>query len=158
MFKKSYENTELLKIEDRDELKKFVHKLKGASGNIYIKRVYELAKSAEEEGLSKEALEKLECELKKVCKDIGEKALKQQSKGEVLELEKLVSFIDSVVLELEKSHLIKRDEYESLLDALSSFIDEGEVDLLRDMFENFGYDELLKSLVLIKNRLQKDGK
>jgi PAS domain S-box-containing protein len=159
MFKKSYENIELLEIEDRDELKKFVHKLKGASGNIYIKKVYELAKSVEEEEFSKSSLEKLESELKKVCKDIGEKALKQkESKEVVLEYEKVESLIDDMLLKLEKSHLIKRDEYESLLDVLSSFIDKSEADLLRDMFENFGYDEVIKSLVLIKTRLQKDGK
>eukprot|EP01022_Parablepharisma_sp_SALTPOND_P030789 TRINITY_DN7749_c0_g1_i1.p3 TRINITY_DN7749_c0_g1~~TRINITY_DN7749_c0_g1_i1.p3 ORF type:complete len:292 (+),score=44.88 TRINITY_DN7749_c0_g1_i1:42-878(+) len=158
MFKKNYEKVDLQNIEDRDELKKFVHKLKGASGNIYIKRVHELAKKAEEDGLSKEALEKLESELKRVCKDIGEKALKQQSKGEVLELEKVESFMDDMLLKLEKSQLIKKEEYIALLDTLSSFIDESEVDLLRDMFENFGYDELLKSLVSIKTRLQKDGK
>ncbi|MFP4332297.1 MAG: ATP-binding protein [Campylobacterales bacterium] len=160
-FKNSFKDSFILDINSADELRKFVHKLKGTSGNIRINSLYELAKKAEESSFSQESLEALEGELKRVCKELEDKLPTQQkdsSKKDIITYEKTLSLIDEIVSKLADSRLVKQDRYEALLSALSFYLKENEVLSLREMFESFGYDELKDKLVTIRSRLEEDGR
>ncbi|MFW5990163.1 MAG: response regulator, partial [Campylobacterales bacterium] len=160
-FKNSFKDSFILDINSADELRKFVHKLKGTSGNIRINSLYELAKKAEESSFSQESLEALEGELKRVCKELEDKLPTQQkdsSKKDIITYKKTLSLIDEIVSKLADSRLVKQDRYEALLSALSFYLKENEVLSLREMFESFGYDELKDKLVTIRSRLEEDGR
>lgn len=156
-FKNEYQNIDLMaKTESGEELKKLIHKIKGASGNLRIDRVYKQATKVEEQGYSKTMILELNNMLATVCNNIEKQIcpLIKISETQKATPEEVLNMLSELLPEIDSSGWIKRDRYEQFLIALSSYVDRDEVERIRGMFESFRFSDLSQKLHALLNQIK----
>ena len=154
-FKKYYK-TELLDfIQNKNSIeyiKTFIHKLKGASGNLKIDSLYNLCLDIEKNNFDNKLLEILESQLQHILYEIDNKIspliIKQENE---LITEDIFVFIDKIIEKLDNYELIEEDVIEQFIYSLKkNHISEEKIDDIFTLFSSNETERLVHILQDIK--------
>jgi len=134
-----------------DEMKNFIHKLKGTSGNLKMNSVHALCIKLEE-NLNDDALfKKLFLELEYVFKEIEEKIIPlTKLKVQTITAQELQESIDSAVLKLKSYELVTNDEIDKIILGLEDKISKESLKSVQKYYINNETEMLCKLLKNIK--------
>ncbi|MDH4943780.1 PAS domain-containing protein [Sulfurimonas sp. C5] len=129
----------------------FIHKLKGASGNLQIDSIYKQCIEIEEMGTSIEGIKQFQQSLETILEEIATKILPLLTSSETLHLTKegVIDKINTVVRKLANMQYIDQKEITTLLAALKAYIDEERIFELSKLFGSFddeAIEPILKSI------------
>ncbi|MDD2698877.1 MAG: PAS domain S-box protein [Arcobacteraceae bacterium] len=140
---------------DGVEFKEYIHKLKGVSGNLRIKKVYILANKINARDFTHNDVEQLKRELEKVCRDIETiiSPLVEHQTMEPISSSQLDNMIQKVILDVEEYNYIAQGEIELFLDTLrTNGIKDETIDLLKDSFSTLKREKLKQLLNTLLHR------
>jgi PAS domain S-box-containing protein len=153
-FVKNYENIDKdikdLSSESK-EFNEYIHKLKGVSGNLQIKDVFDLAKQIHDDKRF-DLRDDLVNTTKNICENIKTSLLplielKQIDKEELKEL------IVSVIKDLEDYEHIKTATISKLLDGLKDILQEDKIQELQKCFDESDNDMLVDTLGVVLKKI-----
>ncbi len=139
---------------ESDEFKKYIHKLKGVSGNLEVNNVFDLTKQIEQTIELEKAnilIEKLEKELKIVVVSIEENITPLvQNNINILSKIEIVRHIDTIIFDIVNYNFIKPSRIEEICNHFKNKIDNSIIKLINEKFQSNQYEELKDILEDIK--------
>jgi len=141
---------------DRDGLRDYIHKLKGVSGNIGARKMYEYCRLIEEANpieqptLMQELMQESSLVLQSIKLNIMEKVPQEQehiSEGELRES------IEALIVDLQEDHFIQNDRIESFVHSLKDRVEPMMLTQIEKHFASYDYKSLLGILRTIEERL-----
>lgn len=157
-FAEHYKNiqTDLAMLsDDKKSLHEYVHKLKGVSGNLKIKNVFDLSKKIHDESKFEYISELIE-QIQEVSADIEKYILPLvQNYGEYKELstDELNIRITTIIKSLEQYDYIEPSTISELLYAIKDLTSNEKLDTIKNSFENGENEELIDILQQIQRGL-----
>ena len=140
------------------ELSSYIHKLKGASGNLQIEEIYNLSSYIEKNFSSEDKLAKIDeliFKMQKIVVSINMNISPLIVKNKIIfEDDKLYKLMDHLVYDIENYNFIKKDRVFDIYYSLENRI---EISLLNDMIDNFDrfdYENLKDNLEKIKSAIE----
>jgi PAS domain S-box-containing protein len=153
-FYKNYINEirESLKYDKTSqEMKNFIHKLKGTSGNLKISTIYQLCVKYEEDISSETIFRKLFLELEYILKEIETKIIPLTNlKIQNFTIQDIQDFISSVVEKLESYELVTYDDIDKIILGLEDKISRDNLEKIQKYYLDNETDLLCKLLKDIK--------
>ena len=141
-----------------NELSSYIHKLKGASGNLQIEEIYNLSSYIEKNFSSEDKLAKIDeliFKMQKIVVSINMNISPLIVKNKIIfEDDKLYKLMDHLVYDIENYNFIKKDRVFDIYYSLENRI---EISLLNDMIDNFDrfdYENLKDNLEKIKSAIE----
>ncbi|MBN2825293.1 MAG: PAS domain S-box protein [Campylobacterales bacterium] len=130
------------------ELKAFVHKLKGSSGNLKIKPLYELCEEIEHSGITSVSIELLQMRLEEMLQAIQREILPQIESVSSLQKsrDEVKVMLDEIVTKLENAHYLSRNTIVALSNNLQGVIDKDDNEAIVKYYDEFN-DEKLEALL-----------
>lgn len=135
---------------DSPEYKRYIHKLKGISGNLQMKEVYSLASQIEEDKITDgQLLSRLKEENNRIISSI-KKNISPLIVETSLTKEETFEEIEKLIEDIESFNFIKPERIDTLCRSLTSFTDEKKRHKITDYFHSNEYEKLEELLVWIK--------
>jgi PAS domain S-box-containing protein len=147
-FEKEYNNTSNKKELDytSKEFKDFIHKVKGVSGNLEIKELFEVAKLIHDENQVKKTKDFFDI-LEKTCNDIKTKiSSKIVDNLEKLEKKDIENFILEMINSYKNYEFIKPEKKELLIYNLKEKIEEKKFIKLEKALNDYDNEQIVKNL------------
>lgn len=144
-----HKDIEQINTLSETELKAFVHKLKGASGNLQINNLYQHCVDYEEKNQSPQQLFKIKAELKQVCQQIHDRILpllNQQHQESELNQAEIHQQLTQIIDKLDNMVYVTDDEIEQLLNGLSKLVDKQRLQQLSELYAEFDFEKLQNQL------------
>lgn len=136
------------------EFKNYVHKLRGVSGNLQIKEIFQLTSKIEESSNpieNRQTLYTLTKRLYEILESI-DKNIEIES-GLNLNQDEVVKEIESLIVDIDEFNFIHKDRIEVLAKSLKDRVDENLIIKLTDEFNKNNSDKVYKILKEIKSDL-----
>lgn len=140
------------KLNDNDEVKKYVHKLKGAAGNLKIDRIFNLCKEIESASDYSNLLIDLKGLLKNVLEEIKKNKQFFLINDSTLSYDGLKSAIDNLLVDIEEFNYIEDDDIEIIINSLIEHvkIENSLIAEFKTVFSQGDYDKLKQTVSKIK--------
>jgi PAS domain S-box-containing protein len=158
-FHKSYKDfyIELSKTEmGTVEFKSLVHKLKGVSGNLKMRELFEISTFTENSEIESD-LNDLKETLSKVLNSIETNILHlikdSRQKSSNFNLDEVLESIDNLISDVENSSFIESERVDKLISNLRGRVNENKISEIEDLFNSFSYEELIEILIIVKSDL-----
>ncbi|MEA2029886.1 MAG: hypothetical protein U9N49_13065, partial [Campylobacterota bacterium] len=144
---------------NQEELRVFVHKLKGVSGNLEMAAIYELCSKIVQKGATSMDLERLKSKLIHTLQEIKSKIvpylLEHRSTQEPKTLEETTQLLSEVVSKLENAQYLSRESIVELYESLEERIDKSSQRAILKLFDALEDEKLERLLKKIKKWLHK---
>jgi PAS domain S-box-containing protein len=137
---------------DSDEFKKYIHKLKGVTGNLKIYRVYDSCIKIEQEQPTQKNIQILKTHLENVLNEINNKIIPliKLPKSIITDKKSIISFIDSILIKITNMEYISIDEMEELFSALKTFVSLDEIQNIRQLYNKHDTKKFVEDLSKIR--------
>jgi two-component system sensor histidine kinase/response regulator len=153
-FKSNYQNIDemLETLSSEKEFKSFIHKLKGASGSVKAKRVFEICVAIEKADSDQidSLVENLKGELKLIFDSIQNKllTLEDQENLDSNEISKseTKTILEDILEDLKMDNYIKSSRIEEALNIIKNMTDKDTFNKVEANFNNYEYEELIDLL------------
>jgi PAS domain S-box-containing protein len=132
------------------DFKEFIHKLKGVSGNLKMKDIFELCKKIEQEN-NEENINNLKQILKNTLK-VLDKSLPQESTKELISDSEFENIFNQLINDINDYKFINPEIVEKITNYFKSKIKEHEdISKIETLFKQHNLDELKDILIRLKN-------
>ena len=135
----NYENSLKLTGEDLD---KYIHKLKGSSGNLKMISLYELCVSYYENENKSEIVNKINKEIKITFDKINEILKNQKSNNETVDSSELNILLDKFIIDLDEYNYIEDSKFKVIANSLRGVVSDKMIGNLEKNFIKGDYDSL----------------
>lgn len=160
-FVKQYEDCEkifdLLEVQS-DEFIKYLHSLKGVSGNLMINDVYALSRTIyESEDLDEKRrlTQTLSTKLTSVVNNIKRSISTINRTNSAIQIPKdqLINILDEFIIKLDSTFILSFEEMQNLINQLEYIIEKPKLKILQEYFDNLEYEKVKEQLNIIKETL-----
>ncbi len=165
LVKKYYRNyndveSKLNKLElDSEEFKRYLHKLKGVSGNIQALKIYDICTSIEKNkplSLKEQLIVKLKIEMRRILESIKNNNIHNTKNNKKSDIKDTIKIIDEIIKDLNEDSFIKTSRIEKLLNVIEDKVDKKTLEKIEISFSNYEYKELNNYLNKIKQNIVED--
>ncbi|MEN8718058.1 MAG: Hpt domain-containing protein [Sulfurovum sp.] len=145
---KEYEDFLNLAGEDLD---RYIHKLKGSSGNLKMISLYELCVSYYENQNKNEIVSKIKKEMPLTFDKINEILKNQKSNNKTVDIIELNSLLDKLILDLDEYTYIEDSRFKLITNSLKGTVSDKMIENLEKNFIKGDYDSLKNITETIRN-------
>lgn len=159
-YYKNYNNIETI-LDDIDlsseDFNRYLHKLKGVSGNIQAMKIYDICNSIENTKIiliKEQLLAKLKVEMRMILQSIKTNIINKPKIDNLRYNDKeILKIINEIIKDLKEDNFIRSSRIEQLVEVLNSLVDEDIIKNIETYFSNYDYSELIDSLSKIKKEI-----
>lgn len=143
-FYLTYQNFNNFLSIDNNDLYAYVHKLKGASGNLKIKKIFEYCLEIESTPKNEIQLEKLVSILNEVLQEISTNKEYFDVNNESISKDQLKKSIEELLVDIDEYNYIDEEKIEIILNSLKSHTDisDEEIEEFKLIFAQGDYSKL----------------
>ena len=152
---KRYENFESI-IQNKKELKSFIHEIKGVSGNLCIHSIQQLATDLEKEDYPAEKLDHFKKMLGDILDGIQKKIiplLEDKKADSIVNPVEIKQFMTDLIEDLKEENYISLSRMDELLTKIDSLISDKEKNQLKVWIDDLEYDDVRTFLEQLMGRM-----
>jgi CheY-like chemotaxis protein len=144
---------------DSEEFKRYLHKLKGVSGNIQALKIHDICTSIEKNKsfyLKEQLIVKLKIEMRRILESIKNNNIHDIKNNKKSDTKDTLKTIDAIIKDLNEDSFIKTSRVERVLNILEDKVDKETLDKIEISFSNYDYNKLNNYLNKIKQNIVED--